>query len=218
MKTIPKTIGLLFTLAIASCGNTQTNMHEEHDNLNNQFTHVEGTVVLDMPYMANEKFVKGIEALYGNYLELEKALVFGDPKAVNTPIGTMLAQTEAIATDSLGGEGLTAWDNHKATYTKVLEEMQHADGLDAKRAYFAHLSELMYCTLKSFATQGITANAAFCPMAFGDKGAYWLTDGTEIRNPYFGETMLKCGKIKEKNVQTVDMKSQVPDGDHEKHN
>lgn len=37
----------------------------------------------------------------------------------------------------------------------------------------------------------------YCPMAFDNKGAYWLTEGHEIRNPYFGDTMLKCGEITE---------------------
>jgi Cu(I)/Ag(I) efflux system membrane fusion protein len=38
---------------------------------------------------------------------------------------------------------------------------------------------------------------AYCPMAFGNRGAYWLTPHKTIRNPYFGEEMLRCGEIKE---------------------
>jgi Cu(I)/Ag(I) efflux system membrane fusion protein len=38
---------------------------------------------------------------------------------------------------------------------------------------------------------------AFCPMAFGNKGAYWLQTEKKIRNPYFGTKMLGCGEIKE---------------------
>ena len=37
---------------------------------------------------------------------------------------------------------------------------------------------------------------SFCPMAFGNKGGYWLQDSKEIKNPYFGSKMLKCGEIK----------------------
>jgi len=37
----------------------------------------------------------------------------------------------------------------------------------------------------------------FCPMANGGKGASWLSKDEEIRNPYFGSRMLKCGRIKE---------------------
>ena len=37
----------------------------------------------------------------------------------------------------------------------------------------------------------------FCPMALGNKGAYWLSDKKPIRNPYFGDAMLTCGETKE---------------------
>ena len=35
----------------------------------------------------------------------------------------------------------------------------------------------------------------FCPMVDGNKGAYWLSLEKEIRNPYYGESMLKCGEV-----------------------
>jgi hypothetical protein len=37
----------------------------------------------------------------------------------------------------------------------------------------------------------------YCPMAFDDKGASWLSSSKEIRNPYFGDKMLTCGEVKE---------------------
>ncbi|MCK4889637.1 MAG: DUF3347 domain-containing protein, partial [Candidatus Aminicenantes bacterium] len=30
------------------------------------------------------------------------------------------------------------------------------------------------------------------PMAFDNKGAFWLQKGQDVRNPYFGESMLTC--------------------------
>ncbi len=37
----------------------------------------------------------------------------------------------------------------------------------------------------------------FCSMANNGKGAYWVSTEKQIRNPYFGNDMLKCGEIKE---------------------
>jgi hypothetical protein len=37
-----------------------------------------------------------------------------------------------------------------------------------------------------------------CPMAFQDKGADWISDEPRIINPYFGDEMLHCGKVKNK--------------------
>ena len=36
----------------------------------------------------------------------------------------------------------------------------------------------------------------FCPMAFDNTGADWISDVQEIKNPYFGDKMMKCGSIK----------------------
>ena len=35
----------------------------------------------------------------------------------------------------------------------------------------------------------------YCPMAFNNKGAYWLSESEDIMNPYFGDKMLKCGRV-----------------------
>jgi hypothetical protein len=34
-------------------------------------------------------------------------------------------------------------------------------------------------------------------MAFDNKGADWLSDVSEVVNPYFGESMPGCGEVKE---------------------
>jgi Cu(I)/Ag(I) efflux system membrane fusion protein len=36
-----------------------------------------------------------------------------------------------------------------------------------------------------------------CPMAFNNKGADWLQADKDIRNPYFGASMLSCGEVTE---------------------
>lgn len=38
----------------------------------------------------------------------------------------------------------------------------------------------------------------FCPMAFDNRGAFWLQTDQEIRNPYFGAQMLSCGEVRRK--------------------
>jgi Cu(I)/Ag(I) efflux system membrane fusion protein len=40
-------------------------------------------------------------------------------------------------------------------------------------------------------------NIAHCPMAFEWKGADWIQTGADIRNPYFGAQMYRCGTVRE---------------------
>ena len=48
---------------------------------------------------------------------------------------------------------------------------------------------------------GVPANLelrrAHCPMAFANTGADWFQKGDEIRNPYYGASMLRCGRVVE---------------------
>ena len=37
----------------------------------------------------------------------------------------------------------------------------------------------------------------FCPMYNDNKGAIWLSESKEIKNPYFGKSMSTCGTVKE---------------------
>jgi hypothetical protein len=34
-------------------------------------------------------------------------------------------------------------------------------------------------------------------MALNDKGAMWLSENKEIKNPYYGEKMMECGTVEE---------------------
>ena len=36
----------------------------------------------------------------------------------------------------------------------------------------------------------------FCPMANDGKGAIWISEVKEIKNPYYGAEMLSCGSLK----------------------
>ena len=45
------------------------------------------------------------------------------------------------------------------------------------------------------ALQSGTIYKQYCPMAFNNEGAYWLSESKDIMNPYFGDRMLKCGRV-----------------------
>ena len=54
--------------------------------------------------------------------------------------------------------------------------------------------------IDAFRSNDVTENAfiQYCPMAFDNTGASWISLSEEIRNPYFGDMMLKCGRVEEK--------------------
>jgi hypothetical protein len=58
-------------------------------------------------------------------------------------------------------------------------------------------SSSLFSLVKAFGATNQTAYYQRCPMANDNKGAYWISQEKEIRNPYYGEKMLKCGENKE---------------------
>jgi len=116
------------------------------------------------------------------YLSLKDALVHSD---------AVLAQKES--------EKLSAALMHLNHHNEA--EMANAlakeDKLDEQRKMFQKLSEKIYDLAASKSIAFNTLYKQYCPMAFDNTGAFWLSDSKSIRNPYFGDKMLKCGRIAE---------------------
>jgi hypothetical protein len=78
----------------------------------------------------------------------------------------------------------------------LADNLKSADNLAKQREIFQKISDKMYTMVKEM---GSTHDVYYvhCPMAFENKGAYWLSEEEEIKNPYFGDAMMNCGEVKE---------------------
>ena len=122
------------------------------------------------------------EKLFANYLEIKKALVNSDAQAVKKAARNF---SDSFKTDS--------------TYTstrQVAVLISREDDLAKQREFFVGLTDEVTSRLKNDIQEGKLFKQ-FCPMAFEGKGGYWLSNSKEIRNPYFGDQMLKCGEVTE---------------------
>ncbi len=66
---------------------------------------------------------------------------------------------------------------------------------EQQRLAFGPMSSALYALAKSTELRHISIYHEFCPMAFNEKGATWLSNESEIKNPYFGDKMLDCGEV-----------------------
>ena len=167
-----------------------------HNSLAENFSHKE-IVILEHPYQLAEASKIEFEQVIDAYLQLKDAFVQDDKLSVQKASKLMAEKVAAVIPTKLEGEGLEAWHNHQAVYLTRLKVMQHIKGLETNRTYFSHISEILYCTIKSFGLKKGNLFATFCPMAFDGKGAYWISDSKTIQNPYFGSKMPTCGEVKE---------------------
>lgn len=79
---------------------------------------------------------------------------------------------------------------------EALEIIAGTTDIAVQRKAFEELSAGMYNLVKTKGSE-ITLYKQYCPMAFDNKGAYWLAAEKEVNNPYFGDEMLHCGSVQE---------------------
>lgn len=80
---------------------------------------------------------------------------------------------------------------------QAIKEIAATSDLEVQRKAFENFSIHLYRELKASDKNEQTLFKQYCPMAFENQGAFWLSAQKEIRNPYFGDRMLKCGRVEE---------------------
>lgn len=124
-----------------------------------------------------------LDAVYQQYIRLTDALVKED--ITNARIAGNAIQAgakETAATASL-----------KASAEKIAK----APDIESQRKAYAGMSEELIALVKKAGVANGELYVSYCPMAFDDEGAAWLSVDKKIVNPYFGDKMLTCGEIKE---------------------
>ena len=134
---------------------------------------------------SNEVSLKNdqLNAVYQQYLLLSDALV-------NADLATARETSMAL---ELGASALPDGEKLTGLATKIAA----ATDIDVQRTLFSSLSNEMIAKVKAIGLQSGEVYIEYCPMAMNDKGASWLSNQKIVRNPYYGNSMLDCGEIKE---------------------
>ncbi|WP_010179709.1 DUF3347 domain-containing protein [Aquimarina agarilytica] len=120
------------------------------------------------------------KALYEHYLLLKAALVNTNAKQTKKEADKF---SKLFVTDSLYA---------RARQVAILIAAEN--DIKKQREFFVGLTDEVTSILKDDVKSG-KLYQQFCPMAFEGKGGYWLSDSDQVRNPYFGDQMLKCGEV-----------------------
>lgn len=120
------------------------------------------------------------DKVFQNYLHLRTALVNGEASEA--------AKVATAMMTSLAGE--------RKELHAIAKRIADTDDLAEQRVAFAEFG----LAAESFFTEGMKSGTFYkmhCPMAFDGAGADWFSEVEEVRNPYYGEKMLSCGKVTE---------------------
>lgn len=148
---------------------------------------------LDTP----EEFRKQLTAFVQSYLPIKDALVKTDTDATQKTISPAKASLSKVDMKLLEGKAHDIWMDLLRPMQSSLDKITQTSDVEEQRKYFETLSDNLIEAVEYFGVVENTIYRQYCPMAFKDQGAYWLSSEKEIRNPYFGDMMLTCGEVKE---------------------
>ena len=138
---------------------------------------------------------EALQPLYASYLKWKDALTNDDfAEAQKMAINTK-SILDKINMGLFKGEAHNAWMNFQGSLSNSLEHVQHFSDIEQLRKAFQTVSATMIVMANTFKPLDETIYVLHCPMADNNKGADWLSREKEIRNPYFGSSMLTCGEV-----------------------
>jgi len=144
----------------------------------------------------NQSFAK----LLTSYYDVKDALVVSDTIKANTAAASLLVNADSLlVSEIVDSSGLlkTTATNFAATISGSAKGLMGEKDLEAKRKEFQMISEAMYDLTRTIRYDQQKIYHQYCPMAFDNTGAYWLSKEEQIKNPYFGSKMPSCGETRD---------------------
>ncbi len=188
-------ITAVLVAALSSCGNaSNTNSGGNADSAGAK------TAVAKEPTRSklSETGTNKLITVLGKYYALKNALVATKAPDAGTAASGLQAATDSmlsfLKTDTTNGKSLQPYLDTIVTQCKVIASF-YDESCEKQRLAFGTISSAFYGLLKNADLKNGHVYHEYCPMAFNDKGAFWLSDESEIKNPYFGKKMMECGEV-----------------------
>lgn len=166
-------------------GSGSTTGHEEH-------------LAKSLEITISAKAKAALQPVYETYLEMKDALSKDNLSAAQKSATAMQEKLSKINMSHFKGESHNSWMKYSSDLANSLQHISHQKSIEEVRVAFQKISDVMIDMTKSFKPFEEPLYIQHCPMANNNKGADWISREKQIRNPYFGESMLTCGEIKEK--------------------
>lgn len=173
-NTMKRIFGIAILATLMACGQADKKSSEAQDS-----TAKDSTTQKTSATIKDEK----VNVIFSKYEILKDALVKSDSSSAQKAAGDL--------------------QTHLATYkgceltAEVANKIAATTNLATQRKEFTVLSSDLIALLKSADVAEGTIYVQHCPMANKGDGGDWLSSAKEIRNPYYGDEMLECGRVAE---------------------
>lgn len=148
-------------------------------------------------FETGQTFKTGLAAVYAAYFAMQQELAADRLAPAQRAARALFAALRGIDAAHLEARTRHAWEQEREHLEHDLKQFRLAEHIDDARVHFEPLSQCLIVIAKQFGTGGdaTVLYQVHCPMAFDDRGADWLQNGSDIANPYFGAAMFGCGFV-----------------------
>lgn len=147
---------------------------------------------------ASEEFISSLDMIYNSYFKIHKALSKDNFEGAIVGTKSLKMMLGHISSDTLIKDNKSKWNEIKTLLAKQTKFAINAKDIKDIRIKFEKISDTMYKMSKAYSVSGkMPVKRFFCPMAFDNKGAFWLQQSDDTQNPYYGDMMYGCGEKKE---------------------
>ena len=194
---------IISAFILMACNNNDTK--NEHDGHEMKDTTQQSAAVDDKELKTvavvytdlNPTAASSIKLIVDHYLHIKNALANDNPDEAANGGEAMIDVIKKFDKSLLSAE-------QKKAYDEITSELQdhgehvakNAADIKHQRSHFILMSEDMYSLVKTFGG-GRPLYHDHCPMANDNKGAMWISEIRDVKNPYFGAEMLTCGSVEE---------------------
>jgi Cu(I)/Ag(I) efflux system membrane fusion protein len=150
---------------------------------------------------------KALEPVYDRYFDVQMALAKDDMAKAKKAGAGLAAAVKGVDMSVFSHDGHGVWMPLSERLSKYAGRVSAAKDVKEARDGFFYLSQAVIELHRSFGHEGKAKYyLTHCPMARGGDGADWLQKEDIVWNSFYGESMQRCGSIKEAAVSTGDGK------------
>lgn len=143
----------------------------------------------------NNTATSPMKEIVDHYLHVKNALANDNGTEAANGAKALIASLQKIDASTFTTEQKKIYDDVAADLMEMAQHTaENADKIDHQREHFIMMSDDVLELVKGFGSSR-TLYVDHCPMANNNKGANWISETEEIRNPYMGKKMPTCGKI-----------------------
>ncbi len=148
-------------------------------------------------FAQNHSHDEHLGELISSYLQMKDALVNDDFEGAQSHLSSFSDEVSMNEEMNHHPEHSEMHEAHHTSMLTAIQQASEAQNIDQLRASFDEITAEL---LKAVENQDFDKDklyVQFCPMASNGNGAKWLSKSEEIRNPYYGSKMEKCGSTVE---------------------